>query len=104
MTKSLQGIIHYRDKFKEGSPFDLDNDAAYHAWLQNKMDDYPQDIEDLIVEVNDPRNLTVPEFKVIRDLVRKTNMAIYAGNTGDDPDKNIPDKLAQQFISLLKNR
>jgi alpha-ketoglutarate-dependent taurine dioxygenase len=47
--------------------------------------------------VNDPRNLSVAEFKVIRDLCRKTNMAVYAGKTGDDPDKNIPLALAGQF-------
>ena len=84
-------------KYKFGCPFDLDDDSAYHAWLENKMDDYPQDIEDIIVEVNDPRKLSTAEFKVIRDLVKKTNMAIYAGNTGDDPDKEIPTLLAQQF-------
>src|SRR5210317_398436 len=84
-------------KYKFGCPFDLDDDSAYHTWLENKMDDYPQDIEDIIVEVNDPRKLSTAEFKVIRDLVKKTNMAIYAGNTGDDPDKEIPTMLARQF-------
>ncbi|MBN4063687.1 TauD/TfdA family dioxygenase [Cardiobacterium sp. AH-315-I02] len=88
---------YFGDKYKLGSPFDLDNDAAYHAWLEYKMDDYPQDIEDIIVEINDPRKLSGVEYKVIRDLLKKTNMAIYAGNTGDDPDKGIPDKLARQF-------
>lgn len=86
-----------RNKFKLGNPFDLDNDTAYHAWLENKMDDYPQSLDDIIVEVNDPRKLSSAEYKVIRDLVKKTNMAIYAGNTGDDPDKSIPANLAQQF-------
>lgn len=87
----------FTEKYKLGSPFDLDNDVAYHAWLENKMDDYPQDLEDLIVEVDDPRKLSTAEYKVIRDLVKKTNMAVYAGNTGDDPDKTIPAGLAQQF-------
>ena len=85
------------EKYKLGSPFDLDNDVAYHAWLENKMDDYPQEIEDIIVEVNDTKKLSTAEFKVIRDLVKKTNMAIYAGNTGSDPDKTIPVSLANQF-------
>jgi hypothetical protein len=87
----------FTEKYKLGSPFDLDNDAAYHAWLENKMDDYPQSLEDIIVEINDPRKLSTAEHKVIHDLVKKTNMAIYAGNTGDDPDKSIPDGLARQF-------
>ncbi len=94
---STDATNHYSDKYKTGSPFDLDNEAGYHAWFDNKMDDYPQDINDIIVEVDDPRNLSKTEVRIIRDLVKKTNMAIYAGNTGDDPDKDIPDKLAQQF-------
>jgi hypothetical protein len=65
------------------------------------MDDYPQDLEDIIVEINDPRKLSTAEYKVIRDLVKKTNMAIYAGKTGDDPDTAIPEKLAQQFGLVL---
>jgi len=85
------------EKFKLGSPFDLENETAYHAWLENKLDDYPQSLDDITVEVNDPRDLSVAEFKVIRDLCRKTNMVVYAGRTGDDPDKNIPKALAEQF-------
>ena len=85
------------EKFKLGSPFDLENETAYHAWLENKLDDYPQSLDDITVEVNDPRDLSVAEFKVIRDLCRKTNMVVYAGKTGDDPDKNIPRALAEQF-------
>lgn len=94
---SVQTTEQFSEKYKLGSPFDLDNDVAYHAWLENKMDDYPQEIGDIIVEVNDTRKLSTAEYKVIRDLVKKTNMAIYAGNTGSDPDKTIPVSLAQQF-------
>ena len=94
---TMQTTKQFSEKYKLGSPFDLDNDVAYHAWLENKMDDYPQEIEDIIVEVNDTKKLSVAEFKVIRDLVKKTNMAIYAGNTGSDPDKTIPVSVANQF-------
>jgi hypothetical protein len=94
---SVQTTNTFNEKYKLSSPFDLDNDVAYHAWLENKMDDYPQEIEDIIVEVNDTKKLSAAEFKVIRDLVKKTNMAIYAGNTGSDSDKIIPVSLANQF-------
>ena len=94
---SVRTTNKFNEKYKLSSPFDLDNDVAYHAWLENKMDDYPQEIEDIIVEVNDTKKLSAAEFKVIRDLVKKTNMAIYAGNTGSDPDKTIPVSLANQF-------
>jgi len=85
------------EKLKVGSPFNVDNQEAYHTWLENKMDGYPKDVEDIIVEVKDTKNLAMAEFEAIRDLVKKTNMAIYAGSTGDDPDKAIPAGLAQQF-------
>lgn len=91
------------EKYKLGSPFDLDNRDAYLAWLENKMDDYPQEIEDIIVEVNDTKKLSAAEFKVIRDLVKKTNMAIYAGNSASDPDKDIPVSLADQFGLSLRD-
>jgi len=94
---STKTATQLSEKYKLGSPFDVDNHEAYHTWLENKMDDYPQDVEDIIVEVKDTQNLTTAEYKVIRDLVKKTNMAVYAGNTGDDPDKEIPAALARQF-------
>ncbi len=88
---------NFSDKYKYGNPFNLDDNAAYRAWLENKMDDYPQTIDDIIVEVNDPKNLTTAEFSILRDLIKKTNMAIYASNAATDPDKNIPEQLARQF-------
>jgi len=77
---SSQTTSHFSDKYKLGSPFDLDNEAAYHAWLENKMDDYPQDISDIIVEVNDPRSeehtseLQSPDHPVCRLLLENKNI------------------------------
>ena len=79
------------------SPFDLANEAAYAAWRAQKLEDYPTGIEQLIVEINDPRRLTTAEFEAIHTRCRKTNMAIYAGPTGSDPDKAIPGSLGKQF-------
>lgn len=79
------------------NPFNPDNASAYRAWRDSKLENYPERIEDLIVEVKDPRQLTKAEHEVIHDLCRKTNMAIYAGATGNDPDKAIPGYLGKQF-------
>jgi len=79
------------------APFNLDNDAYYSAWREQKLLAYPTDIEALIVEVNDPRQLTGAEFEALHACCRKTNMAIYAGPTGSDPDKAIPRSLGEQF-------
>jgi len=79
------------------APFDLNNDADYTAWREQKMLAYPTDIEALIVEINDPRQLTSTEFEALHTCCRKTNMAIYAGPTGSDPDKALPKSLGKQF-------
>jgi alpha-ketoglutarate-dependent taurine dioxygenase len=78
-------------------PFDPDNVAAYEAWRDRKLRDYPTDIGELVVEVRDPRKLTHAEHAALHDRCRKTNMAIYAGQTGTDPDKTIPALLGEQF-------
>ena len=79
------------------APFDLDNEADYTAWRDQKLLGYPTRIEQLIVEINDPRRLTGAEFEALHERCRKTNMAIYAGPTGRDPDKAIPKSLGRQF-------
>jgi alpha-ketoglutarate-dependent taurine dioxygenase len=84
-------------KYELSHPFNLDDDTAYQAWRERKLESYPERIEDLIVEVNDPRRLTEAEHEAIHSRCRKTNMAIYAGPTGSDPDKAIPRLLGEQF-------
>lgn len=78
------------------SPFHPDNDAAYQAWREAKLRDYPQRIEELVVEVADPRSLTAAEHDALLARCRKTNMAIYAGpDLGED--KGVPRLLGRQF-------
>jgi alpha-ketoglutarate-dependent taurine dioxygenase len=84
-------------KYEVDNPFNPDNDTAYQAWREHKLEDYPERVEDLIVEINDPRQLTQAEHEAIHNRCRKTNMAIYAGPTGSDPDKAIPKSLGKQF-------
>jgi len=79
------------------SPFLLENESAYQSWRSRKLQDYPTDVAELIVEVGDPRKPTPAEHEAILQLCRKTNMAIYAGRTGADPDKDIPRLLGQRL-------
>jgi len=78
-------------------PFDPDNISGYERWRERKLADYPEAIGDLVVEVRDPRRLTPAEHGALLECCRKTNMAIYAGPTGSDPDKAIPAALGEQF-------
>lgn len=79
------------------SPFDLDNQQAYEIWRQQKLENYPDDAQNLIVEINDPRSLSETERQEVNRLCNKTNMAVYISKEGDNPDKQIALFLAQQF-------
>ncbi|MGE5154581.1 MAG: TauD/TfdA family dioxygenase [Bdellovibrio bacteriovorus] len=80
-----------------GSPFDLEDQAAYSAWREARLAAAPGTLDDLIVEIGDPRRLSDAECEAIRTGCRRANMAIYVGTTGDDPDKTIPARLGERF-------
>ena len=86
------------------TPFDVDNESGYLAWREQKLHAYPENIEELIVEVSDPARLTKAEHAAIHTRCRKANMAIYAGPGGSDPDKAIPKALGEQFGLMQLDR
>jgi alpha-ketoglutarate-dependent taurine dioxygenase len=65
------------------TPYDLDNQSAYLRWRDRKLANAITDIDDLIVEIKDPRALTTAEHAALLDRCRRSNMVIYA--TGADP-------------------
>lgn len=80
-----------------GSPFDLEDSAAYLAWREAKLTAAPRSLDELIVEIGDPRHLTAAEHQALLARCRRANLAIYVGTTGDDPDKSIPAQLGARF-------
>ncbi|MDD5248431.1 MAG: TauD/TfdA family dioxygenase [Rhodocyclaceae bacterium] len=83
------------------SPFDLDDGAAYAAWRERKLAAAPRRLADIVVEINDPRALTPAERARLLELNAVANMAVYAGKSGRDPDKEIPRRLGAQ-LGLLR--
>lgn len=79
------------------SPFDLDQPEAYARWRQTKLAAYPGGVEELIVPVQDPRQLSSPEHEAILDRCRRANMAIYRSDLGANPDKDLVRALGAQF-------
>jgi hypothetical protein len=79
------------------SPFDFKNDTGYRRWRDTKLEAYPRNAAELIVEVSDPRALSLGEYEALLARVRKTNMAVYAAKTGLDADKGIPRELGRRF-------
>ena len=78
-------------------PFDLAHPEKYARWRESKLELHPTRIEDLIVEIRDPRRLTDNEANAILDRCRRANMAIYASRSLDDPDKEIPRQLGRRL-------
>lgn len=78
-------------------PFDLSREKDYVQWRERKLETSPKSIEDLIVNIRDPRKLTAHERDSLLVRCRRANMAIYVSETGRDGDKAIPRKLGRQF-------
>jgi hypothetical protein len=85
------------------SPFHPANDGAYRAWRAAKLARCPARVEDLIVEVGDPRALTRAEHAAIAVRVRDANLAIYA-SPRVEADKALPSRLGAQFGLLRIDR
>ncbi|MBL8488214.1 MAG: TauD/TfdA family dioxygenase [Rhodocyclaceae bacterium] len=79
------------------SPFDLDDATAYGRWRERKLDTAPRRIEDVVIELGDPRALSADERGKLLERCATVNMAVYAGRTGGDPDKEIPRRLGLQL-------
>ena len=77
-------------------PFSLDDANAYRRWRERKLRDYPRAVDELIVEVRDPRNLTRAERTALSERCRRANMAVYAIASPAD-DKEIPRAVGRQF-------
>jgi hypothetical protein len=80
-----------------GSPFDLTDHAAYAAWRDRKLAEHPARVDQLVVEVGDPRALTAAERAALADRVACCNMALYASRLGEEEDKEIVVGLGRQF-------
>lgn len=79
------------------SPFDLSQDDAYRTWRDQRLARHPTRLDELVVEISDPRRLTEAERDAILDRCRRCNMALYAGPTGEDADKDIIHALGLQL-------
>lgn len=75
----------------------LNRPEDYARWRDQKLAQAPQRLEELIVEVRDPRQLSDAERQALIDRCRRANMAIYVSALGSDPDKRIPHRLGEQL-------
>lgn len=78
------------------SPFDLDQPEVYARWRATKLASYPKRVEELIVDVADPRSLSESERNAILALCARANMAVYRSPVTVE-DKELPRLLGRQL-------
>ncbi|MBK9161206.1 MAG: TauD/TfdA family dioxygenase [Nitrosomonadales bacterium] len=76
--------------------FDLHETESYLRWRERKLVVAPRSLDELIVEVRDPRALLPSEHGALMERIRRCNMAIYASPM-HDADTQIPRLLGRQF-------
>ena len=84
------------DAAPAGNPFDLDDDRAYRRWRDWKLARHPQRVEDLIVDVRDPRQLDATERAALLDRIVRANMALYRSPVLAE-DRELPRRLGAQL-------
>ncbi len=77
------------------SPFDLHNDQAYRAWRAVKLQNYPRDARDLVVEIRDPLHVSISEHAAIMQRIARSNMTLFA--LPQAADKNTFARFCAQF-------
>jgi alpha-ketoglutarate-dependent taurine dioxygenase len=78
-------------------PFALSASREYSAWREWKLDNYPASVEELLVSVRDPAQLSAAEHAALLGRCRKANMAIYSVSGGRPVDKPAIRALGRQF-------
>jgi alpha-ketoglutarate-dependent taurine dioxygenase len=78
------------------NPFALDQTHAYQRWRAAKLASYPQRVEELIVDVADPRQLSPAERNAILALCERANMAVYRSPVTRE-DKALVPRLGAQL-------
>jgi hypothetical protein len=87
-------------------PFDLDDLSAYRAWRDQKLAAAPTRLEELLVEVEDPRALSQAEHAALLARCRRANMAVYASRLGELEGTEIVRRCGARFglLDLDHNR
>lgn len=77
-------------------PFGLDDDSAYQRWRATKLATRARNIDDLIVDVDDPASLSDAERTALLQRCARWNMAVYR-SPRRNPDKALVHALAARL-------
>ncbi len=80
------------------SPFNLANESAYAAWRERKLAEFPAELGELVVPVENPHALTYAERAAILGACGRANMAVYTlQHRSDASDKQLLTDLGAQL-------
>ncbi len=78
-------------------PFSLKDEAAYQAWREAKLADYPESAAELLFEIQDGSQLSQTEHHAMLQRIRKTNMLVYQFADSAPVEKTVIHALGRQF-------
>ena len=70
---------------------------SYEQWRAQKLYNYPEDVQQLIIELNNPIKLADNELSGLKSTCSKANMAIYRCTNIDQNDREIALSIAEQL-------
>jgi alpha-ketoglutarate-dependent taurine dioxygenase len=74
---------------------DFKSDDVYQIWREEKLIGYPTKVDDLTVRLEQAGQPKSEQVEALREICRKTNMAIYAAPEDIIEDKNIAINLGK---------
>ncbi len=77
----------------------LEDKSAYQRWRTEKLADYPTSVDEVMVEIQDPRGLSTAERHKMLALCAKTNLCLYT-TAGDQPAPKTHIRQLGQQIGL----
>jgi hypothetical protein len=77
------------------NPFDLRDEEAYQRWREWKLNQAPASIDEIIIEVGDPLDLSASEHASLLAACVRSNMVIYAGR--EDAGVDAVRQIGRQF-------
>jgi hypothetical protein len=80
-----------------GSPFDLQNDAAWQAWRAEKLATLPGSIDEMRVHLDDPCHPSTQELDKLTALARRHNWALFATDPAAMTDENCLKQLCESI-------
>ncbi len=80
----------------DNNPFDLVGDDAWKQWRDRKLREAPTSLEELVVEIRDPRTISNSEHEAVLERCRRCNMAIYSSQLLEE-GTHIPRAVGMRF-------